>query len=103
MLEVPISAGPLDRLIDPDPDDPNEGSYLLLEAAVEDDGKSVVVREKLHPKARCASVLGSLDEALVRHRKVIELACRAVGIYRWQGGRFVKHAGRPAAEGGSSR
>lgn len=101
-LEVPLSAGALDRDVEPDPGDPNEGSYVLLEAFVEDDGKAVVVREKQHPKARCATVLASLDKSLARHRKMVELACRSAGTYRWQAGRFVRAAERPSGGSGTS-
>ena len=100
VFEVPISAGALDRdLIDEDQADPNEGSYILLEGHLASDGGSIVVREKDHPKAKCAAVLAEHAEpALAKHRKMIQAACRSVGTYVWRGNRFVRGAA-PVAPG----
>ncbi len=91
-LEVAIAAGPMDREAPPDPNDPNEGQYIALEATLDASRTTITVREKTG--AACAASLAQYkDPELAPHRKVINLACAAKGTYRWTndgGGRFVK-------------
>jgi hypothetical protein len=102
VLELPIAAGALSRDFDDDDKaDPNEGNYILLEARLAPDGSTVTVQEKVHPKAKCAAVVAEHTALrLVKHRKVVEAACRSVGTYVWRGNRFVR--GAPPAPAPSS-
>ncbi len=96
-LELPIMAGPLDRMTDPDqandPNDPNDGNYIVLVARRSTDGVTLTVEEQSQPQAKCASVLaahGAPD--LAKHRKMIARACASRGAFEWRGGRFVRAA-----------
>jgi hypothetical protein len=97
-LRVPVAAGPLDREMPADENDPNGGNYVQLDAALSVDGLHLSVRDR--PGAGCRERLAEYRKAnvsapnlkgiLTPHIRLMEAACRSRGEYTWQGDRFTR-------------
>jgi hypothetical protein len=97
-LRVPLAAGPLDREMPPEENDPSGGNYVQLDAVLSTDGLHLSVRDR--PGAGCLERLAeyrkdnlsdpNLKGILTPHIRVMEAACRSRGEYTWQGDRFTR-------------
>jgi hypothetical protein len=98
VLEVPLSAGPLDPMTIDENDDP---AYLRLEHTLDPTGTVIELREVAGQRSSCADVLrprpravSGLDESsslpTPKMLIVMRVLCRAKGRYEWRGRSFVR-------------
>jgi hypothetical protein len=98
-LRVPMAAGPETREMAQAKDDPDHGNYVELVATVSSDGLHLDLHDQPGDHS-CAERLRSyrndnesdprVKGILTPHIRMMELACRSRGEYRWRAGRFRK-------------